>query len=56
MRSWRHLLAGLIAVAAGVFYLTHSHAEAPQLKGQAPAHLRIVPGIFGMTALPESAA
>ena len=32
MDKWKVLLAGLIAIAAGVVYATHTHAAAPAAK------------------------
>ncbi|MEO8507583.1 MAG: MBL fold metallo-hydrolase [Betaproteobacteria bacterium] len=49
----KKLLAGLIAIVAGVFYVTHSHAAAPQLKGQAPGYYRMMLGDFEIVALSD---
>ena len=51
MQSWRQLLAGLIVIAAGVLYVTHSHAAGPMQKSQAPGYYRMMLGDFEVTAL-----
>lgn len=33
--GWKKLMAGLVLIAAGVFYVTHSHAAVATLTGQA---------------------
>lgn len=33
MEHWKKVLAGLIAIAAGAIYITHSHAAALRLEG-----------------------
>ena len=53
MQAWRQLLAGLVAIAAGVIYATHAHAGAPQQKGQAPGYYRMMLGDFEVIALSD---
>ncbi|MFO1324833.1 MAG: MBL fold metallo-hydrolase [Burkholderiales bacterium] len=53
MQAWRQLLAGLVAVAAGVFYLSHAHAGAPMQKGQAPGFYRMMLGDFEVVAISD---
>lgn len=43
MEKWKKLVAGLVALAAGAFYATHSHAAAPT-QTQAPGCYRIMTG------------
>lgn len=53
MDDMKKLLAGLIVIVAGVFYVTHAHAAAPQLKGQAPGFYRMMLGDFEVVALSD---
>jgi len=55
MERWKKLLAGLVAMAAGVVYATHGHAAAPIQKGQAPGYYRMMLGDFEVTALSDGA-
>lgn len=52
MDGLRKIVAGLVAIAAGVLYATHSHAAAPIVgKGQAPGYYRMMLGHFEVIAL-----
>ena len=53
MEKWKKLLAGLVAVAAGIVYATHAHAAAPPAKAQAPGFYRMMLGDFEITALSD---
>jgi len=44
MDKWKKLLAGLVAIAAGIVYATHAHAAAPAVKVQAPGYYRMTLG------------
>jgi hypothetical protein len=47
MDGLRKIVAGLVAIAAGVLYATHSHAAMSMIgKGQVPGHYRVVLGDF----------
>ena len=51
MEHWKKMVAGLVAVAAAVLYVTHVHATAPAAKAQAPGFYRMALGDFEVTAL-----
>jgi len=51
MEHWKKIVAGLVAVAAAVLYVTHVHAAAPAVKTQAPGFYRMALGDFEVTAL-----
>jgi len=53
MDKWKKLLAGLVAIAAGIVYATHAHAAAPAVKVQAPGYYRMTLGDFEITALSD---
>ena len=53
MDKWKKLLAGLVAIAAGILYATHAHAAAPAVKVQAPGYYRMTLGDFEITALSD---
>ena len=53
MEHWKKILAGLVAMAAGIVYATHSHAAAPAVKAQAPGYYRMMLGDFEVTALSD---
>src|SRR5262245_16598536 len=53
MENWKKIVAGLVAIAAGVFYVTHAHAGAPAVKTQAPGYYRMMLGDFEVTALSD---
>jgi hypothetical protein len=53
MDDMKKLLAGLVAIVAGIIYVTHAHAAAPQLKEQAPGYDRMLLGDFEIVALPD---
>jgi len=55
MERWKKLVAGLVAMAAGVVYATHGHAAAPIQKAQAPGYYRMMLGDFEVTALSDGA-
>ena len=44
MDRWKKWMAGLVALAAGVVYASHSHAAAPPAKTQAPGFYRMTLG------------
>lgn len=51
MPSFRQLVAGLVTIAAAIYYVTHSHAAGPMQKAQAPGYYRMTLGDFEVTAL-----
>ncbi len=53
MDRFRRLVAGLVAIAAGLLCATTSYAAAPQLKWQAPGYYRMMLGDFEITALSD---
>jgi glyoxylase-like metal-dependent hydrolase (beta-lactamase superfamily II) len=53
MDNWKKIVAGLVAMAAGVLYATHTHAGAPAVKSQAPGYYRMMLGKFEVTALSD---
>jgi glyoxylase-like metal-dependent hydrolase (beta-lactamase superfamily II) len=53
MEHWKKIVAGLVAVAAGMLYAMHSHAAAPPAKSQAPGYYRMMLGDFEITALSD---
>ena len=55
MERWKKLVAGLVAMAAGVVYAMHGHAAAPIQKAQAPGYYRMMLGDFEVTALSDGA-
>jgi glyoxylase-like metal-dependent hydrolase (beta-lactamase superfamily II) len=53
MENLRKLLAGLVALAAGLVYSHPAHAGAPIQKGQAPGFYRMMLGDFEVVALSD---
>jgi glyoxylase-like metal-dependent hydrolase (beta-lactamase superfamily II) len=53
MDRWKKWMAGLVALAAGVVYASHSHAAAPPAKTQAPGFYRMTLGDFEVTAVSD---
>jgi glyoxylase-like metal-dependent hydrolase (beta-lactamase superfamily II) len=53
MDRWKKWMAGLVALAAGVVYASHSHAAAPPAKTQAPGFYRMTLGDFEVTAISD---
>jgi glyoxylase-like metal-dependent hydrolase (beta-lactamase superfamily II) len=53
MEHWKRLLAGLVALAAGMVYASHGHAAAPAAKTQAPGFYRMALGDFEVTAISD---
>jgi glyoxylase-like metal-dependent hydrolase (beta-lactamase superfamily II) len=51
--QWKKVIAGLVAVAACVVYVTHAHAAAPAAKTQAPGYYRMTLGDFEITAISD---
>ncbi|MFO1305186.1 MAG: MBL fold metallo-hydrolase [Burkholderiales bacterium] len=49
----KRIIAGLVALAAGLFYVTHAHAAAPPAKSQAPGYYRMMVGDIEVTALSD---
>jgi glyoxylase-like metal-dependent hydrolase (beta-lactamase superfamily II) len=53
MEQWKKWMAGLVALAAGVVYASHTHAAAPPAKTQAPGFYRMALGDFEVTAISD---
>jgi glyoxylase-like metal-dependent hydrolase (beta-lactamase superfamily II) len=53
MDQWKKVVAGLVAVAACVVYVTRAHAAAPAAKTQAPGYYRMTLGDFEVTAVSD---
>lgn len=53
MDEWKRVIAGLIALAAGLVYASHGHAAAPAAKTQAPGYYRMMVGDIEVTALSD---
>lgn len=53
MERWKRVVAGLVAIAAAVFWTTRAHAAAPLAKAQAPGYYRMMLGDFEVTALSD---
>ena len=53
MDQWKKVVAGLVAVAACVVYVTRAHAAAPAAKTQAPGYYRMMLGDFEVTAVSD---
>ena len=53
MKTLRRVVAGLVALAAGLVFTHHAHAGAPMQKGQAPGFYRMMLGDFEIVALSD---
>jgi glyoxylase-like metal-dependent hydrolase (beta-lactamase superfamily II) len=53
VEQWKKVVAGLVAVAACVAYVTRVHAAAPPAKTQAPGFYRMMLGDFEVTAVSD---
>jgi len=53
METLRKIVAGLVAIAAGLLFTHMSHAGAPMQKGQAPGYYRMMLGDFEVVALSD---
>jgi hypothetical protein len=51
MRTWKELLAGLVAITAIAVSLPHAHAAAPAVNAPAPGFGRTMLGSFAVTAV-----
>jgi len=53
MDHWKKVIAGLVAIAACIVYVTHAHAAAPAAKTQAPGYYPMMLGDFEVTAISD---
>ena len=53
MSRLNRIMAGLVALAAGLFHIAHGHAAAPPAKTQAPGYYRMMVGDIEVTALSD---
>ena len=53
METFRKVVAGLVALVAGLLFVHSSHAAAPIQKGQAPGYYRMMLGDFEIVALSD---
>ena len=53
MDHWKKVIAGLVAIAACIVYVTHAHAAAPAAKTQAPGYYPMRLGDFEVTAISD---